>query len=190
MPRNRILFLSHFWVSMGLFAPAVLLGAWQMLERSPLPAPFANPSAYYASVTAHGTTMAYVITTFFAMGMGYAICRDHARPPNDRGVTPGPGSASSICAVRDRFERPRAQALRGPAVGALHLLPAAARASPSYYVGVLAVVVGSWVWCALMARQAWPSYKRRASRPDRPVPHWPCSRSWRRPSSGSGLPSA
>lgn len=49
------------------------MGAWQMLMRSPLPAPLDDPDTYYASVTLHGTVMAYVLSTFFAMGFGYAI---------------------------------------------------------------------------------------------------------------------
>jgi cytochrome c oxidase subunit I len=53
--------------------PAVLLGVWQMLMRSPLPVPFDDSDAYYASVTLHGTAMAYVVTTFFIMGFGYAV---------------------------------------------------------------------------------------------------------------------
>jgi hypothetical protein len=65
--------LYHYWVAFGAFLPAVLLGAWQMLMRSPLPAPLDDPNAYYTSVTLHGTAMAYVITTFFAMGFGYAV---------------------------------------------------------------------------------------------------------------------
>ena len=51
----------------------MVLGAWQMLMRSPLPAPLDDPDAYYASVTLHGTAMAYVVTTFFTMGFGYAV---------------------------------------------------------------------------------------------------------------------
>src|SRR6201981_1566203 len=70
---SRSLALWHYWVAFGAFLPAVLLGAWQMLMRSPLPAPLDDPDAYYASVTLHGTVMAYVLTTFFAMGFGYAI---------------------------------------------------------------------------------------------------------------------
>jgi putative transposase len=38
-----------------------------------LPAPLDDPNAYYESVTLHGTAMAYVVTTFFAMGFGYAV---------------------------------------------------------------------------------------------------------------------
>ena len=44
-----------------------------MLMRSPLRAPVDDPNAYYASVTAHGSIMAYVFPTFLAMGFGYAI---------------------------------------------------------------------------------------------------------------------
>ena len=63
MQNTRSLALCHFWVAFGLFLPAVVLGAWQMLMRSPLPAPLDDTGAYYASVTLHGTVMAYVVTT-------------------------------------------------------------------------------------------------------------------------------
>src|SRR5262252_5354437 len=78
--------LYHYWVAFAAFLPAVLLGAWQMLMRSPLPAPLDDPSAYYISVTLHGTAMAYVVTTFFAMGFGYAITATSLGRPI-RGVT-------------------------------------------------------------------------------------------------------
>src|SRR6516225_9102023 len=65
--------LYHFWVAFAVFLPAVALGAWQMLMRSPLPTPLDDPNAYYESVTLHGTAMAYVVTTLFAMGFGYAV---------------------------------------------------------------------------------------------------------------------
>src|SRR6202023_2277380 len=70
---SRRLALYHYWVAFGVFLPAVVLGAWQMLMRSPLPAPLDDSNAYYASVTLHGTDMAYMVTTFFAMGFGYAV---------------------------------------------------------------------------------------------------------------------
>src|SRR5208283_5364874 len=71
--RSSRLALFHYWVAFATFLPAVLLGAWQMLMRSPLPAPLDDSAAYYASVTLHGTAMAYVVTTFFIMGFGYAV---------------------------------------------------------------------------------------------------------------------
>src|SRR5437868_2877926 len=62
--KSSRLALYHFWVAFGLFVPAVLLGAWQMWMRSPSPAPLHDrPDTYYASVTLHGTIMAYVLTT-------------------------------------------------------------------------------------------------------------------------------
>src|SRR6202007_3148907 len=70
--RSRLA-LYHYWVAFGVFLPAVLLGAWQMLMRSPLRAPLDDTNAYYTSVTLHGTAMAYAVTTFFAMGFGYAV---------------------------------------------------------------------------------------------------------------------
>ena len=61
---NRLI-LAHLWLAFGSFAAAAVLGAWQMWLRSPLHAPFAKPELYFLSVTAHGTVMAYVVTTLF-----------------------------------------------------------------------------------------------------------------------------
>jgi cytochrome c oxidase subunit 1 len=44
-----------------------------MWVRSPLSAPYSDPQNYFLSVTAHGTSMAYVLTTFFVMGFGYFV---------------------------------------------------------------------------------------------------------------------
>ena len=73
MERSRLLPLAHFITAFLCFLPAICLGVWQMLMRSPLPVPVDDPNAYYASVTAHGSIMAYVFPTLFAMGFGYAI---------------------------------------------------------------------------------------------------------------------
>ena len=73
MEHDKRLALCHYWVAFATFLVAVLLGAWQMLMRSPLPAPLDDSDAYYASVTLHGTAMAYVVTTFFTMSFGYAV---------------------------------------------------------------------------------------------------------------------
>ena len=49
MYQSNRLVLFHCWVAFGLFLPAVMLGFWQMLMRSPPPAPLDDPVAYYAS---------------------------------------------------------------------------------------------------------------------------------------------
>jgi cytochrome c oxidase subunit I len=144
--RNRLLCLAHLWMAMGLFAPAVLLGAWQMLERSPWPAPADNPAAYYASVTAHGTAMAYVVTTFFAMGMGYTIA-ETTLGRTMRGV----GWAwlgFAICTIGTALAI--GTALSGTASVLYTFYPPLA-GNPLYYIGVMLVVTGSWLWCGIMA---------------------------------------
>ena len=87
MQNSSRLALYHFWVAFALFLPAIVLGAWQMLMRSPLPAPLDDTNAYYTSVTLHGTVMAYAVTTFFAMGFGYAVTATSLGRPL-RGVFP------------------------------------------------------------------------------------------------------
>src|SRR5215813_11502160 len=70
---SRRLTFAHLWFGFAAFATATVLGAWQMWARSPLPAPFLTAESYFTSVTAHGTTMAYVMPTFFIMGFGYYV---------------------------------------------------------------------------------------------------------------------
>src|SRR4051812_36860284 len=65
--------LAHFWVAFAAFLVACFLGAWQMWVRSPLGAHVGTPGQYFMSVTAHGVSMAYVLTTFFIMGFGYFV---------------------------------------------------------------------------------------------------------------------
>ncbi|MPR11743.1 cbb3-type cytochrome c oxidase subunit I [Microvirga tunisiensis] len=73
MTHARRLTLAHLWVAFAAFAIASVLGVWQMWARSPLPAPFLTANAYFTSVTAHGVSIAYVLTTFMVMGFGYYV---------------------------------------------------------------------------------------------------------------------
>ncbi|ALV07339.1 cbb3-type cytochrome c oxidase subunit I [Roseateles depolymerans] len=145
MYRANKLVLAHFWVAIGAFLVAICLGEWQMFMRSPLSAWISNPEHYYRSVTAHGTVMGYVFPTLIAMGFGYAIT--------------------------ERALQRALIGLRWAWVGLWLLLVGAAMASitvalgkasvlytfyppltgsPFYYLGVVLVVVGSWIWVALM----------------------------------------
>ncbi|MFP5391993.1 MAG: b(o/a)3-type cytochrome-c oxidase subunit 1 [Gammaproteobacteria bacterium] len=146
MLRANRLVLAHFWVAFIAFFAAILLGEWQMYMRSPLHAWINNPEHYYRSVTAHGTVMAYVLPTLVAMGFGYAITELTLKRALIgmrwawagfwlviagtllAAVTMGIGKAS----VLYTFYPPML-------------------ASPLYYIGVVLVVVGSWIWVALMS---------------------------------------
>ena len=81
MWNSKRLVLAHLWFAFAGFGAALLLGEWQMFVRSPLHPWISNPEWYYRSVTAHGTTMAYVFPTLVAMGFGYFVTeKSLARP--------------------------------------------------------------------------------------------------------------
>jgi cytochrome c oxidase subunit I len=154
--------LYHYWVAFAVFLPAVALGAWQMLMRSPLPAPLDDPNAYYTSVTLHGTAMAYVVTTFFAMGFGYAVTATSLGRPM-RGVAAA-WIGFAIC-------------LTGTVMAVIIVLSGRASVlytfyppllgSVWYYVGAALVVGGSMIWVVLMIYNM-AAWKR--DNPGRPVP--------------------
>src|ERR1700739_1867262 len=158
--RRRALY--HYWVAFATFLPAVVLGAWQMLMRNPLPAPLDDPSAYYASVTLHGSVMAYVVTTFFAMGFGYGVTATSLERPI-RGVAAA-WVGFAIC-------------VRGTAMVAVIVLAGRASVlytfyppllgSAWYYLGALLLIGGSMIWVVLMVVNM-AAWKR--DNPGRPVP--------------------
>jgi cytochrome c oxidase subunit I len=154
--------ICHYWVAFAAFLPAVLLGAWQMLIRSPLPAPLDDPDAYYASVTLHGTTMAYVVTTFFTMGFGYAVTATSLGRPI-RGATAA-WVGFVICTIGTVMAA--ATVIAGKA-SVLYTFYPPLLASVWYYAGVFLLVAGSMIWVVLMIVNM-VVWKR--DNPGRPVP--------------------
>jgi cytochrome c oxidase subunit I len=162
VPSSRRLILAHLWFAFLGFGAALPLGEWQMYIRSPLHAWISDPEWYYRSVTAHGTTMAYVLPTLVAMGFGYFVTEVALKRP--------------LIGLR--------WAWLGFALVALGtfvaIVPVAlGRASvlytfyppligdPFYYIGVVLVVVGSWIWVALMGVNM---YDWKRHNPGAPVP--------------------
>jgi cytochrome c oxidase subunit 1 len=159
---SRRLALFHYWVAFAVFLPAVLLGAWQMLMRSPLPAPLDDSAAYYASVTLHGTAMAYVVTTFFIMGFGYAVAATSLSRPISGMAMAWVGFA--ICLVGTVMAV--AAILSGQA-SVLYTFYPPLLASAWYYGGAFLLIAGSMIWVALMIHNM-AAWKR--ENPGRPVP--------------------
>jgi len=159
---SRRLVLAHFWLAFAAFGLALLLGAWQMFIRSPLHTWISNPEWYYRSLTAHGTVMGYVFPTLVAMGFGYAISEVSLkqRLVGLRWAWAGywlvvVGAVMAMVPV----SLGRASVLYTfypPLIG-----------SPFYYLGVVLVVAGSWIWVALMSvnLHAW-----KKANPGTPVP--------------------
>jgi cytochrome c oxidase subunit 1 len=144
--RARRLVLAHFWVAIVAFAAAMVLGAWQMYEHSPLPSGTDDPELYYRSVTAHGTVMAYVFPILVAMGFGYAISELSLKQPlvGRRWAWAGFWLAI-VGTVMASVPIALGQA------NVLYTFYPPLIGSPFFYLGIVLVVVGSWVWVALMA---------------------------------------
>jgi cytochrome c oxidase subunit I len=142
----RRLVLAHFWVAFVAFAAAMVLGEWQMYARSPLAAWIDNPEHYYRSVTAHGTVMAYVLPTLVAMGFGYAISELALKRPLV-GMRWAWGGFWLVIVGTVMASIPMALGR----ASVLYTFYPPMIASPLYYIGVVLVVVGSWIWVALMS---------------------------------------
>ena len=143
---NKKLILAHFWLAFVVFGLALCLGAWQMFVRSPLYTWISDPEWYYRSLTAHGTVMGYVFPTLVAMGFGYAITESalEQRLVGLRWAWAGfwlivVGAITAMVPV----------ALGRASVLYTFYPPLIGNAF--YYIGVVLVVVGSWIWVALMS---------------------------------------
>jgi cytochrome c oxidase subunit 1 len=159
---SRRLALYHYWVAFAVFLPAAMLGAWQMLMRSPLPAPLDDPNAYYASVTLHGTAMAYVVTTFFAMGFGYAVAATSLGRPI-RGATAA-WIGFGICLTGTLMA---VAAILSGRASVLYTFYPPLFGSVWYYLGATLLIGGSMIWVVLMVinMMAW-----KRDHPGQPVP--------------------
>jgi len=159
---NKRLILAHFWLAFAVFGLALFLGAWQMLVRSPLYAWIGNPEWYYRSLTAHGTAMAYVFPTLVAMGFGYAITESALQ---QRLVGARWAWAGFLLIVVGAVTAMVPVALGRASVLYTFYPPLIGNAF--YYIGVVLVVVGSWIWVALMSinLRVW-----KRAHPGKPVP--------------------
>jgi cytochrome c oxidase subunit 1 len=158
----RKLVLAHFWVAFIAFFAAIILGEWQMYVRSPLHAWVNNPEHYYRSVTAHGTVMAYVLPTLVAMGFGYAIAEIALKRP----LAGLRWAWAGFWLVIAGTLMAAATTASGKA-SVLYTFYPPMIASPFYYLGIVLVVVGSWIWVALMSinLRAWKKDNPGASVP-------------------------
>jgi cytochrome c oxidase subunit 1 len=143
---NKKLILAHFWLAFAVFGVALCLGAWQMFVRSPLYVWISDPEWYYRSVTAHGTVMGYVFPTLVAMGFGYAITESALE---QRLVGLRWAWAGFWLLVAGAIMAMVPVALGRASV--LYTFYPPLIGSAFYYIGVVLVVVGSWIWVALMS---------------------------------------
>lgn len=146
MYNAKRLVLAHFWLAFITFAVALLLGEWQMFVRSPLWGWLQHAEIYYRSVTAHGSVMAYVMPTLVAMGFGYALCELALKRP----LVGLRWAWASFWLVAVGAVMAMVPVALGHA-SVLYTFYPPMVGSVFYYLGVVLVVVGSWVWVALTA---------------------------------------
>jgi cytochrome c oxidase subunit 1 len=143
---NKRLVLAHFWLGFIAFGGALLLGAWQMWVRSPLHPWMKNPELYYRSVTAHGSAMAYVFPTLIAMGFGYAVTELALKKP----LVGARWAWAGFILVAVGTVMAMVPVAMGLATVLYTFYPPMI-ANAFFYIGVVLVVVGSWIWVALMS---------------------------------------
>ncbi|MGF6756700.1 b(o/a)3-type cytochrome-c oxidase subunit 1 [Paraburkholderia sp. GAS334] len=162
MFNSKRVVLAHFWLAFAAFGLALLLGAWQMYVRSPLHPWLQNPEHYYRSVTAHGTAMGYVFPTLIAMGFGYAVSELALKRPLV-GLRWAWAGFWLVLVGAVAATVPVAMGL----ASVLYTFYPPMIGNAFYYIGVVLVVVGSWIWVALMGinMHAW-----KRENPGKPVP--------------------
>jgi cytochrome c oxidase subunit 1 len=144
--------LANIGVAIAAFGIAAAMAIMQALSRANLDLPFRSAGLYYMSVTAHGTLMAIVFTTFFIMGFGYVVAQ-HA--------------LGAALAMRRTAWISFWVAVLGTVGAVVVILAGKAtvlytfypplKAHPAFYIGLTLVVIGSWGWALvmLMALRRW-----------------------------------
>src|SRR5258708_6196047 len=131
-----------------------------MLMRSPLPAPLDDSNLYYASVTLHGTAMAYVVTTFFAMWFGYAVTATSLGRPI-RGATAA-WIGFAICLIGTLMA---VAAILSGRASVLYTFYPPLLGSGWYYCGATLLIGGSMLWVVSILAHMAAGQRHDAGRP-------------------------
>lgn len=162
MTRSRRLAGANLGVAIGAFAIAAAMGMMQAVSRGNLAVPGRSPKMFYLSVTAHGVMMALVFTTFFIMGLGIALTTAALERPLR---LPRLGWAGFWVALAGTLAA--AWAIFAGKATVLYTFYPPLEAHPAFYIGLTLLVVGSWIWSAviLATYRGW-----RREHPDAPAP--------------------
>ncbi|MEO6067069.1 MAG: cbb3-type cytochrome c oxidase subunit I [Gemmatimonadales bacterium] len=157
-PQGRIV-LANLWVAILAFGAASAMAMMQAISRANLEVPFRSARMYYMSVTAHGVLMALVFTTFFIMGLGYAIAQKELgalRSPRFAWISWWTAMVGLVMAAIPIFMFK---------ASVLYTFYPPLQAPPAFYIGLTLVVIGSWGWATEMVLSWRESRKRNGERP-------------------------
>jgi cytochrome c oxidase subunit I len=153
--------LAHIGVAVAAFGLASAMGVLQGLSIADVEFSLRSEDLYYRAVTAHGVLMALVFTTFFIMGLGYVFAEESLGLIAGRTIgwiafwTAVAGSGMAAVTI-----------LRGQST-VLYTFYPPLQAHPLFYIGATLLVVGSWIWGAVIiaSYQSW-----RRAHPEVPAP--------------------
>ena len=157
----RRLALWNVVTAVVAFGLAAMMAVMQAMSRADLQLPARTAKLYYLSVTAHGVLMALVFTTFFIMGFGYVVAATQLGRLEWQRL----GWISYATSLFGTLLT-TAAILSGKA-SVLYTFYPPLQAHPAFYIGAALLIVGSWLWCAVMIR-SWLAWKARE--PGRPIP--------------------
>jgi len=144
-PADRKLTIFHLWVAFAAFIVASFLGEYQVLEHSGFIPALDSPTVYFASVSTHGVLMGFVLTTFFIMGFGYYTATTSLNTPIWNPKLAWYGFWISLTGT----VMAAVPLLTGKA-SVLYTFYLPMQAHVAFYIGATLLVVGSWLWCAVM----------------------------------------
>jgi cytochrome c oxidase subunit 1 len=131
---------SHIGVAIAAFALASAMGVLQAMSIADIEFPQRSESLYYLSVTAHGVLMALVFTTFFIMGLGYALAEAAL------GRIAGRRTAWFAFWLATAGTVAAATTILLGQSSVLYTFYPPLQAHPVFYIGATLLVVGSWIW--------------------------------------------
>ncbi len=159
-PQARLA-MSHIGVSVAAFGVAACMGVLQGLSIADIDFPMRSESLFYISVTAHGVLMALVFTTFFIMGLGYALTQAQL------GRLVGMKTAWAGFWLALAGTVGAAYTILTGQSTVLYTFYPPMQAHPLFYIGATVLVVGSWLWGGVSIA-SYRSWKR--DHPGVPVP--------------------
>jgi len=139
MSRHRLA-AANIGVAVAAFAVASAMGVLQAMSIADIEFPYRTEPLYYLAVTAHGVLMALVFTTFFIMGLGYALseaCLDRITGRRTAWFAFWLALVGTVLTAQT--------ILRGQS-SVLYTFYPPLQAHPIFYIGATLLIVGSWIW--------------------------------------------
>lgn len=143
--KAKSLSMANLWVAFAAFMVAIVLGLYQVMNRSGLFPEIESHELYFASVSTHGVLMGFVLTTFFIMGFGYYTATSTLQRP----LWSKPLGWLSFWVALGGTLLAAYPLLTGQA-SVLYTFYPPLKAHPLFYIGATLLVVGSWGWCLEM----------------------------------------